>query len=62
VPTLKEQANALTPGDWSSLRDLIREMADTVDKLKAKPGRGTDDASGGGTTPPRSAPVASNKP
>jgi hypothetical protein len=39
-PTHSEKANALVPGDWSSLRDVIRDIADDLDKLKASPGRG----------------------
>lgn len=38
--THSEKANALVPGDWSSLRDVIRDMADDLDKLKASPGTG----------------------
>lgn len=30
-----DQANALVPGDWSSLRDVIRDMSQTIDNLNA---------------------------
>lgn len=35
MPTHSQKANALTPGDWSSLRDVIRDLAADVDKLNA---------------------------
>lgn len=30
----KEQAAALTPGDWSSLKDVIVDLASDIDNLK----------------------------
>jgi hypothetical protein len=34
MPTRLDQALALVPGDWSSLRDVIIDLAADVDNLK----------------------------
>lgn len=50
-PTHSEKANALVPGDWSSLRDVIRDMATDLDKLKTSPARGAATGSHAGANP-----------
>jgi hypothetical protein len=53
-PTLTQQANALTPGDWASLRDLIREVAAILDNLSPSepgPNASTVGAGNNGTPP-----------
>jgi len=41
-----DRANALTPGDWSSLRDVIRDLAAEVDALKISVGTGRGTSTG----------------
>lgn len=36
MPNHKDKANALVPGNWGALRDVIRDIASDLDKLNAK--------------------------
>lgn len=56
MPTHTEKANALVPGDWSSMRDVLRDMAAALDKLESSPGRGAVAGDGPGAHPTGSGP------
>lgn len=57
----KERAQALTPGDWSSLRDVIVDLATAVDALQISVGDGRGKSAGDAAASGDGAPVKKPK-
>jgi hypothetical protein len=37
MPNLTQRADAITPNNWSAIRDLLRDLAQAIDTINNKP-------------------------